>query len=188
MITTTIKVFVNSWGSYNEYGIGNGEWLEYTVGEDDEWNKKLEEYQEKLNKIEPNLGEELFCNSGFECEDYDFINEFCEKECDEIWPGHLPEKLKWLKDIEEYDMDKLEKIIEVEGWGYLEDAIKHIDDWVFWDCDSLADLGETVFKEYFCDVKIPEQLEYFIDWEGYGRNLTYDNFWECSNGYLEKCY
>ena len=77
--------------------------------------------------------------------------------------------------------------LEVEDWGTWRTLVKERGDcWdddiiLYEDCDWY-DLGYNLLHECY---EIPEYLENYIEYERWGKELEYDNFYDVSDGILE---
>lgn len=169
-----MKIALTNLGKYNE-GILDYVWLDLPATE--------EEIEEAFKKIgvgpEPdengNYYEEFFITD-YECEFYE-VGEYESLEA-------LNEIAETLDDLDDYDKEIVKALLN-EGYT-LEDAIDAAPDCIVYaDCDDMADVAYRMYEEGLLG-EIPDHLINYIDWEAYGRDLSYDGHWIATNdGYIE---
>ena len=176
-----IKVVIGSWGSYNECNersLGS-KWLTLNDFE------SYEEIEEELKK------------EGFELDGIDeelFIQDIEGISADDInWDYMHPETLfNTLYEAGifkyEYMYKEMEAFLEVRSWKEFVELVESKS--TRWDDDinlfeemSWADYGEEYYRSCYGDV--PNGLDNFIDWEGYGKYIGSDYAEEYSNGIIE---
>lgn len=176
-----VSVVIGSWGSYNECierALGS-KWLK--LADYECWEDILEELESEgfeLNGID----EELFI------QDIDGIDSSA-AHWEYMNPERLFEVLK-LSDVLEdtYQYDLLEAFLEVRDF---DDFMQLVDDrGPRWGDDinlyrnfSWEDYGREMFNA--CGNQIEESLEYFFDFEAYGRYIGSDYCEEYSGGIIE---
>lgn len=182
MAHSDIRVVIGSWGSYNECNeraLGSS-WI--TLNDYEDW-EEIEEELEKQGFILDGIDEELFIQD---------IENFPASGCnwDFVNPSTLFDLLKSSGILDHtYKYELAEAFFEVEGyreWAQLVERYgEHWDDdiYIFENMDW-EDLGYYFIEEVFC-IKIPEQLEGYIDYRAYGEQFKYENFHEYSGGIIE---
>lgn len=170
--TALISVFLNTWANYNENGAEGGFWVNLPCD--------LEEVLEKLAK---STGEEVDEMEVF-INDYDTdlngleIGEHTDLET-------LNETAEQLEALDEYDLEKLEAILEADG-GSLENALENMDNYIFYNGQSLEDVASEMIEEgVFGD--IPDSIINYIDISAIARDLDFDGYTETDNGVIYRC-
>ncbi|MBR2909088.1 MAG: antirestriction protein ArdA [Clostridia bacterium] len=179
---SNVSIVIGSWGSYNacnNRALGS-KWLD--LGDYDSW----EEIEEELIKegFDLNgLDEELFI------QDLDGIDD-SSLNCDYMHPKRFFETLKESEVLnDDYKYEVLEAFLECRSYSEFEDLVDSRgsgwnDDiymYVGYDWD---DFGRERFDAY--GYNLPDNLEYYIDFEEYGKQLSY-YAQEYSKGIIEIC-
>ena len=167
-----LRIFANTWGNYNENGADGGEWITLPMNAD--------ELEETLERIAENMG------------DHDpewFINDY-EWEADHLGSvGENDSIFEWneiaerLEDLDDYDLEKLEAIQEVEG-GDLVDNLEDLDNYEFYSGVSLEEYAEEIVNDCY---NLPEFALYYFDFGAFARDLSFDGYHETENGVLYRC-
>ena len=124
------------------------------------------------------------------------INEYYEEwfitdyECDYLQIGEydnieeLNEIAETVEGLADYEQEIVKALLD-EGYD-LEEAINTVDDCIVYaDCENMADVAYQMYEEGLLG-DIPEHLVNYIDWEAYGRDLSFDGNWIATeNGYIE---
>lgn len=177
-----IKIVIGSWGSYNECNerAGGSSWLD--LSEYESWDEIAEELQKEGFKLD-GIDEELFIQDEEGIEDnsisWDYVN---------------PEALfNTLKESGVLDNDYKYKVfcafLEVRNFDEFEERVKtsgdHWDDDInIWEGYSWEDYGREMVN--CCVSNIPPELEYYIDYERYGKSFEDDGtIKEYSEGLIE---
>lgn len=175
-----ISMVIGSWGSYNECNdraLGS-KWL--CLNNYDSWDEIVEELKKEGFKLE-GIDEELFV------QDIEGL-----PSCATKWDYENPKKvfdLLYESGVltDDYKYKIMFNYLEVEGWGTWCKLVKEQGD--CWDDDIILyencdwyDLGHILLHECY---EIPEYLEDYIEYERWGEQLEYDNFYEVSDGILE---
>lgn len=163
---TKLSVFLNTWGNYNENGADNGFWVDLPCN-----------LSETLERLATSTGEdrdemEVFINN-FDTE----INGLEISECDSI--SKLNELAEALEKLDEYDLEKIEAILEVEGGDFME-ILESLDNYEYYSGVTLEELA----WEFVEDMGLPEVALNYFDIEKFARDLSYDNYTETTNGVL----
>lgn len=183
-----LNIYIANLGKYNE-GELVGKWLELPATE------------QEINELMVKIGLGYFDNEGEYVAGLEVDGIFYEEwaihdyetdisgievgEWDNIW--ELSDMVEELDKLDKYDMKKVEAIMEYEGYGIME-AIDKMDEYqLYTDITNEYDLGYYWMVESGC-YEIPKHLENYIDYERFGRDITFDGrgmFTE--NGWLEAC-
>lgn len=167
MKTALISVFLNTWGNYNENGADNGFWVELPCDLD-----------EVLEKLSASTGEDLDDMEVF-VNDYETnINGLEISENSNI--SDLNDLAERLEALDEYDLEKLEAILEAYG-GSLENALDDIDDYTFYAHMSLEDVAYEIVDECY---DLPEFAQRYFDYAAFARDLGFDGYTETENGVI----
>ena len=107
---------------------------------------------------------------------YGFTDEFCSL-------YDLNELAKRIEALEDEDADKLEAMAEY--CDNLDDIESAWDDSYFVPDTTLADYAEKLAYEFgYMPSNLPDWISYHIDWEGVGRELSFDGYNEINGGVL----
>ena len=95
----------------------------------------------------------------------------------------LNEMYDMICELPDYITDALDEF--VSHYGSLEEVYEHKDDIYFYpDCDDMTDIAYYFIDELQMLGEIPPQLQNYIDYEAYGRDLSFEGtFIETSRGY-----
>ena len=169
MTTTLISVFLNTWGNYNENGADGGFWIELPCNLDEVLERLAASTGEDVDKME------VFIN--------DFETEISGLEISENTDiSDLNDLAEQLESLNEYELEKLEAILESDG-GSLENALDNIDDYIYYSNMSLEDVASEMIDEgVFGD--IPDSIINYIDTSAIARDLGYDGYTETENGVI----
>lgn len=155
-----LKIYITNLGKYNE-GFLVGEWVELPVSDE-----KLEEVKEHIGIDEQY--EEYFITDyesdieGLEIgeyEDIDTLNELAEE----------------LENMDEYEQKAAEAML-MEGYSY-EDMLEKVEDgeyMYFSNCSDMEDVAREYIEETGLLSDVPSELQYYFDFEAYGRDMSYE--------------
>ena len=181
MDNAIIKGYITNLGKYNE-GVLSYKLISFPIDED-ELNEALKEIGCKYtdeNGKEYNTEYEEFFFSGWECDIFDFgeyesisdVNDIAER----------------VEVLETYEQDVLKVILE-EHTSDVDEALRIVEDgnYTLWSgCKSMADVAATIAEECGYLNSIPERLQYYIDYEKWGRDLKIEgNFLEGDGYFVE---
>lgn len=166
-IMCEMRIALTNLGMYNE-GTLNYVWLDLPATD--------EEIEAAKDAININDNYEEWFITDYECP-YLQIGEY-----DNI--DQLNEIAQTLEDLDEWDRDIVKALLD-EGYE-LDEAIRTAPDCIVYnDCDDMSDVAYQMYEEGLLG-EIPEHLINYIDWEAYGRDLSFDGHWiETDNGYIE---
>lgn len=152
-----LKIFLTNLGKYNE-GFLIGEWVELPADDDE-----LEEVYQRIGINEEY--EETFITDyetdidGLEVSEYANIDS-------------LNEMAETLDSLDDYDK-KIVSAMLSNGYN-LENAIEKIDDcMVYCDCYDMEDVAREYCDECGILDSIPENLQYYFDYEAFGRDMSF---------------
>ena len=175
-----IKGYITNLGKYNE-GILAYKLISFPI-DDAELNKALKEigckYTDENGVVHNEFYEEFFF-SDWECEiPFDFgefpiiseINDIAERV--EALPEHEQEVLEVI--LEEHTSNIDEALRIVENDSYI----------TWWDCDCMADVAEHMAAECGDLNDVPKHLQYYIDYEAWGRDLAIEGTFLEGDGFF----
>ena len=173
-----LKIFVNTWGNYNENGADGGEWITLPMDEDD--------LQETLDRIAENMGD----NDPEWCiHDYEWGEEWDGDNIDENDNiEELNEYCQRLDDLDEYEVKIYSAAVSYWGKKYVD--IDDLDDYrLMEDVTNEYDLGYYYAVESGCyDLESMGILANYFDYEAFGRDIAIEadgGFTEY--GFIERC-
>ena len=169
MTNTNIKiaVFLNTWGNYNENGADGGFWIELPCNLDEAMERLAESTGEDIDEMEVFINDTDIEGIDVEISENDSIEE-------------LNEMAEELQNLDEYDLEKIEAIIEVHG-GTISEAIEDIDNYTYYSEMTLEEVAEELVTECY---DLPEFALQYFDFEKFARDLSYDGYTETKNGVL----
>lgn len=166
-----LDIALTNLGQYNE-GILNFKWLSLPASED-EINETLKEIG-----IDGERYEEYFITD-FES-DFFSIGEYENLE-------HLNELAEQIDDLDDYQKEIVSALMDCYT-NDIEEAISLVDDcYLYSDCNDFTDLAYQLVDEMGLLDGVPETLKNYFDYEAYGRDLSFENFYNTDFGILEVC-
>ena len=170
-MNTEIKIALTNLGAYNE-GTLRFVWLNLPASE-----VELEEAYEAIG-----IGEEDGCGGVYE-EVFITAYEapFTIDEYDNI--EDLNEKAEELTNLDEWELEIVEAYMECYDNDVFR-AIDALDDCVWYPNTSLEELAEELLIERLEYEDVPEWVYNYIDFKGYARDLSFDNYCEVNDGVL----
>lgn len=166
MKTTLISVFLNTWKNYNENGADGGFWVELPCNLDEVLERLAESTGEDVDEMEVFINDYETDINGLEISENTNISD-------------LNETAEELESLDEYDLEKLEAILESDG-GSLENAIENIDCYEYYSNTTLENLA----YEFVEEMNLPEFAQRYFDYEAFARDLGYDGYTETENGVI----
>lgn len=161
------KGYITNLGKYNE-GYLIGRWIDFPISEEDldEVLQQIginEEYEEFFfTDWEDDFGMELG-----EYENIDDLNELAEE----------------LQNLDSYDLEKFEALMEAEGYTARE-ALDRMDDAVFYSGMELIDVAEEIVNDCYGFKNVDEIFFRYFDYEAFARDLRFDGYTETSKGVI----
>ena len=155
-----LKIYLTNLGKYNE-GILIGEWMELPCTE------------EGIEAVKHRIGineqyEEWFITDydtdiqGLKIGEYDNIDD-------------LNELAKTLEGLDETDRKAVEAMLK-EGFAF-EEAIEKAQDGdyiIYFNCSNMEDVARKYAEETGLLNSIPENLQYYFDFEAFGRDMSFE--------------
>ncbi|MFQ8923985.1 MAG: antirestriction protein ArdA [Clostridium paraputrificum] len=163
-----MRVYIANLGKYNE-GYLVGDWFSFPLD--------YEEIKEKIGLNERYEEYAIHDTENFSIEIGEHIS------IDEL--NRIYEMIEELPD---YIVEALDEFIS--HYGTLEEVVEHKDDVYYYpDCDDMTDVAYYYIDELQVLGEIPQSLQNYIDYEAYGRDLSYGGtFIETSRGICEIPY
>lgn len=155
-----LKVFMNTWGNYNENGANGGRWITLPM-EESELEETLEQLAEAMGDTDP----EWFIN------DYEWATNIEGRSIDENENIlELNEYAQAIDDLTSWEQEVF--AAAVEYWGAEVDPAD-IDDYILYsDIQTDEDLGYYWVHESGCyDLDKMGSLANYIDYEAFGRDI-----------------
>lgn len=153
---------------YSERNILNFVWLDLPAT-DDEIKKALDQ----INITEITDGDGFFISDFYT--DLNLEGDFF-KACNMEQLNKINEIMKNIDDLDEWELEELNAILEYTGSNYFQDAWKifeHQNYCYYGEVSSLYDLGEMAVENGYLGV--PDHLINYIDFEAVGRDIDYSN-------------
>ena len=161
------KGYITNLGKYNE-GQLIGKWIDFPVSDED-----LEKVYEEIGINEEY--EEVFFT---DWED-DFGMEFGEYENID----DLNELAEELQQLDNYDLEKFEALMEAEGYNARE-ALDRLNDAVFYPNMELIDVAEEIVNVCYGFKNVDDIFYRYFDYEAFARDLRFDGYTETSKGVI----
>ena len=165
--TTLISVFLNTWGNYNENGADGGFWVNLPCDLEETLERLAASTGEKVDEMEVFINDYETDINGLEISENSNISE-------------LNDLAEQLEALDEYDLEKLEAILEADG-GSLENALENMDDYTFYAHMSLEDVAYEIVEECY---DLPDFAQRYFDYAAFARDLGYDGYTETENGVI----
>ena len=173
-----LRIFINTWGNYNENGADGGEWVQLPI-DADELDEKMNALAEAMGDLDP----EWFIN------DYEWtIDDSLRKieENEDIF--ELNEEMEKLDELDDYEQKILMAAVQVWGYEYID--IDDLDDYCLYEnIETDFDLGYYWIEESGCyDLNKMGNLKNYIDYEAFGRDVRLESDGGfCDYGWIERC-
>ena len=167
IIMCEMRIALTNLGKYNE-----GElvytWLDLPATES--------EIAAAFDEIGINEYYEEFFITDYECAFYE-IGEFENLTA-------LNEIAETLEALDDWEKEMVKALLN-EGYN-LDEAIETAPDCIEWDnCNDMSDVAYRMYEEGLLG-EIPDHLINYIDWDAYGRDLSFDGHWIATDtGYIE---
>ena len=179
-----IKGYITNLGKYNE-GILSYKLISFPIS-DEELNEALKEigckYVDENGVVHNPLYEEYFfsdweCEIPFEYSEYESVENL----------NIIAERVEAL---EAYEQDVLKVIMEGHT-SDVDEALRIVEDndYRTWDsCDNMADVAERMAAEFGDLNDVPERLQYYIDYEKWGRDLKLEGTFLEGDGFFVEVF
>jgi len=168
-----LKVFMNTWGNYNENGADGGEWITLPM-DADELSETLERIAEAMGDTDP----EWFIN------DYEWVGDIDLVEIGEHENlNTLNEELGELADLEDYEVEEIAAVIEAFGYSLQEaKELQAQGSIILYRMMDLSDVAEELVEDCYFTKDTPDIFRTYFDYEAFGRDLGFDGYTETSWG------
>lgn len=164
-----LKIFVNTWGNYNDNGADGGEWLTLPMDSD--------ELDEALTAIAGRMGDDdpEFAIHDFEWEDIYFVD------ISEYTNIHeLNEMLEELDDLDEWEQANVAAYLEAYS-NNLRKALDDYDSTTFYYDMSMDEVAEEIVRDCY---DLPEFALRYFDYDAFARDLSFDGYTETDHGVI----
>lgn len=170
-----LRIFVNTWGNYNENGADGGEWIELPMDED-ELNEKLEAIAAAMGDDDPEWAIHDFEWPGVidlgEVHEMDSITEWNER-CQEA------------DGLEEYELQEVMAAVEAFGYSFTEALERQQSGgFIFYPGQSLEEVAAELADEYLEGPDIPDFIRRYFDYDAFARDLGYEGYNETEHGVI----
>lgn len=168
-----LKIFVNTWGNYNENGADGGEWIDLPMTPE-ELSETLERIAEQMGDHDPEWA--------IHDSEWENVELFEVGECDNI--AQINETINELANLNDWDLEEI--AAAVEAWGYnINEAIERQQRgcFTFYRNMDLDDLAEELVEE-LTPRDAPEFLTRYFDYEAFARDLGFDGYTETTYGVI----
>ena len=163
-----LKIYVNTWGNYNENGAAGGKWIQLP---NPDLEEDLEAIAERMGDTDP----EWFPN------DYEWTCGYNLGKVSEYESiSKLNEIAEELADLDGYDLEKLAAIVE-EQTDDVEIALEQMDRCTYYPGMTLEEVAEQIVDECY---NLPEFALRYFDYEAFARDLSFDGYHETTNGVI----
>ena len=179
--TNIVRMVIGSWGSYNECNeraLGS-KWLDFD--DYDDWDEIVEELKKEGFELD-GIDEELFVQDiegiPTDSKNWDYVN-----------PKEIFELIKKSGVLEyQYKYDTMQAFCEVRSLDEWTNLVDNYED--CWDDDinlyvgyDWDDYGREIFAAY--GYELPDSLEFYFDFEHFGRDCNCYSATEYSGGIIE---
>ena len=167
-----LKIYVNTWGNYNENGAEGGEWITLPM-DSDELEETLQRIADKMGGTDPEWAihdyEWQECQLGPVEEDANIfaLNELAEE----------------LENLMDYELEALAAALEAEDDG-LETHLRKLNSYSFYPGMTLEEVAEQIVNERY---DLPEIALRYFDYEAFARDLRFDGYSETAHGVICIC-
>ena len=169
-----LKLFVNTWGNYNENGADGGQWITLPM--------KADDLTETLKRIAESIGDHdpEWAIHDYEWTDIEFGNV---SEYDSIigWNDVTTR----LSDLESYDQEEVAAAIEAFGYS-LEEAMDRQERGCFtlYHGMNMEEVAEELVNDCY---GLPDFALRYFDFAAFARDLQFDGYTETEFGVILDC-
>lgn len=172
-----LKIFVNTWGNYNENGADGGEWIDLPMTPED-LSDELDRIAEQMGDHDP---EWAIHDSEWEDTEFFEVGEY-----DNIMK--VNEIVNDLENLDEWEAKEVGAAVEAWGYGIAE-AIERQQRgrFIFYPGRTLQEVAEELADEMIAchsNGEIPEIFTRYFDYEAFARDLGFDGYEETSYGVI----
>lgn len=173
-----LKVFVNTWGNYNENGAYGGEWISLPM--------EASELEEKLAEIAKKMGDN---DPEWAIHDYEWEGEveFGDvNEMDNIMKWN--EILEEADSLEDYELKEVAAAMEAFGYKFAEAVERQQSGYfTFYPEQNMLDVAYEIVEECYFSDDVPEVFKNYFDYKAFARDLEFDGYRETSYGVICDC-
>lgn len=165
-----LKIYLNTWGNYNENGAVYGEWISLPMD-----NEELEEAMKNIAKNMNDHDPEWFIN------DYEWASDDFDIKVEELTNiKELNETLQEVDALDEHDKKHLAAYVETYGES-IEVALEYFKNTCYYDGMKLIDVAYEIVDECY---DLPEIAQRYFDYEAFARDLNFNGYVETKNGVI----
>ena len=170
-----LKIFVNTWGNYNENGADGGEWITLPMDED-----KLED---KLEAIAEAMGDE---DPEWAIHDYEWtseveLGEVHEMDSIEEWN----ERCQEVESLEDYELKEIAAAMEAFSYSFQEAMERQQRGcFSFYPGQDLEDVARELVDDCYITKDTPDIFTRYFDYEAFARDLGFDGYTETQYGVI----
>ncbi len=173
-----LKVFMNTWGNYNENGAEGGKWITLPMDED--------ELQETLDEIAEAMGDR---DPEWAIHDYEW-----EGDIDFGDVNEMDNVFKWNEiceeadDLDGWELKEVAAAIEAFGYSFAEAVDRQQRGcFTFYPGQNLVDVAYEIVEDCYFSEDVPEVFKNYFDYEAYARDLGFDGYRETDYGVICDC-
>lgn len=170
-----LRIFVNTWGNYNENGADGGEWLTLPMEED--------ALEDRLEAIAETMGDE---DPEWAIHDYEWTTKIELGSVDEMDSiKEWNERCQEVEYLKEYELNEIAAAMEAFGYSFQE-AIERQQEGHFtlYPDQDLDDVAQEIVEECYFTKDTPKVFMDYFDYEAFARDLRYDGYTETSYGVI----
>jgi antirestriction protein len=169
-----LKIFVNTWGNYNESGADGGEWITLPM-DSDELEEVLENIADRMNDHDPEWA--------IHDSEWEAVELFEVSECDNI--HKLNELLEDVENLEEYELQEIAAAIEAFGYEFSEAVSRQSRGcFQFYPGWTMEEVAEDLLESCYPTKDVPEFFFRYFDYEAFARDLSFDGYTETTYGVI----
>lgn len=170
-----LKIFVNTWGNYNENGADGGEWITLPM-DADELAEKLEAIAEAMGDDDPE-----WAIHDYEWEGRIDLGEVHETDSIQEWN----ERCEEADGLDDWDLDEIQAAIEAFGYSFSEAMEKQQGGcFTFYSGQDLECVAEEIVEDCYITKDTPEIFTRYFDYKAFARDLEIDGYTETSYGVI----
>ena len=170
-----LKIFVNTWGNYNENGADGGEWITLPMDED-ELEAKLESIAEAMEDKDPE-----WTIHDYEWEGKIDLGDVNEMDSIQEWN----ERCQEVDGLSEYELKEIAAVMEAFGYSFSEAMERQQDgDFQFYADMDMDAVAEALVNECYITKDTPDIFTRYFDYAAFARDLRYDGYTETKYGVI----
>lgn len=169
-----LKIFVNTWGNYNENGADGGAWLTLPMNEQD--------LADKLDEIAARMGD---TDPEWAIHDYEWTDgtSFAEvHENDNVFT--LNDTCQQADNLDAYELDEIAAAVEAFGYTFAEAMDKQQGGcFIFYPGQDLEEVAAVIAEDYFTK-NMPKFLLDYFDYAAFANDLACEGYTETQYGVI----